>query len=413
MSDPARTVTKALRVLVVDDSPVNRQVITEAVSASANLLVVGHASNGEQALRMVAELEPDAVSLDIEMPRMDGFTFLRILMATRPVPVIVLSSSSKADVVFRALEAGAVDFVAKPDDVLSQGAITWKNELVDKLDMIRKTPIVPKRVDAPTLTADGERTRTLQAAKMVVAVASSTGGPSALVHVLSRMPPDFGGAIVIAQHMAAGFTRTFAERLNRTTVLTVREAQESEPVFAGHVYVCPGGQCTLLRREAGHVRIRLVPPLPGERYIPSGNRLFASAAEAYGPRTVGLVLTGMANDGVEGARAIRAAHGVVIAESQESAVVYGMPGAVVEASLANAVLPLRAIADELAGAPRTSGEWNNFMSSSAHKPAENAAARNLGRDAGRESVVDPAERGPTDPDDRPPSSSRVPIRRFR
>ncbi|NUP06996.1 MAG: chemotaxis-specific protein-glutamate methyltransferase CheB [Polyangiaceae bacterium] len=344
MSEPRRS----LRVLVVDDSNVNRHVITEALTGSGKMTVVGHASNGEQALRMVAELEPDAVTLDVQMPKMDGFTFLRILMATRPIPVVVLSSFAHSEIVFRALELGAVDFVAKPDDLLGSNKVGWRVELVEKMLSILRQEAQPRRFEVPAEGANADRKPSPVPPKFVAAIASSTGGPGALLHVMSRLPPTFGGAIVIAQHMAPGFTRTFAERLNRTTPLAVREAQDGEPVYAGHAYVCPGGSCIILKRENGVTRVGVVAPTENDRYVPSGNRLLTTAAAVFGSRSLGIVLTGMADDGVAGARAIRTVGGTVIAESQESAVVYGMPGAVVAANLASKILPLSEIADELA-----------------------------------------------------------------
>lgn len=348
-----------LRVLVIDDSPINRHVITEALVGSGEIIVVGHAANGEQALRMVAELEPDALALDVQMPKMDGFTFLRILMVARPVPVVVLSSFSSNEVIFRALELGASDFVAKPSDLLA-GSNAWRKELVAKLLALR--PVVEARrsltpgggrgLDAvtgevsPGFASASDRVPT--PAKFVVAIAASTGGPSALLHILSRMPATYPGGIVIAQHMASAFTRTFAERLNRTTPLVVTEARDGDVICAGHAYIARGGSSVVLKKESGLFRVSVVPPNPGDRYAPSGNRLFTSAAAVLGARAVAVVLTGMADDGVTGAKDIRAAGGVVIAESEFSAVMNGMPGAVVDANLASKVLPLSAIAGELA-----------------------------------------------------------------
>lgn len=335
-----------LRVLVVDDSPVNRHLITEALTASGRATVVGHAANGEQALRMLAELSPEVITLDVEMPKMDGFTFLRILMSTRPVPVVVLSSYAHPDNVFRALELGAVDFVAKPDDLISMQS-SWRRELVDKILMTPHAAARPRRLESPPKAFPAEKKAGALAPRFVVAVASSTGGPGALLSILSRLPPGYQGAIVIAQHMAPLFTKSFAERLHRTTPLSVHEAQDEDPVYGGHAYVCPGGACMELRRDPTGLRISVKPPTKDDRYVPNGTRLLTSAALAMGSRSLGLVLTGMADDGVEGARAIRRMGGFVIAESEETAIVYGMPGAVVRAGLANKVLPLAAIPDEL------------------------------------------------------------------
>ena len=204
------------------------------------------------------------------------------------------------------------------------------------------------RVDAAPLPATAPRKSALLVPKVMIAVASSTGGPGALLHILSRLPGTFCGALLIAQHMAPVFTRTFAARLDRTTALTVQEAKEGDVVHAAHVYVCPGGLCMEVRRDGNNSRIALGPPTESDRYVPSGNRLMRSAAAVSGVRALGLVLTGMADDGLEGARAIRKAGGTVIVESEESAIVYGMPGAVAAAGLANKILPLQGIAEELA-----------------------------------------------------------------
>ncbi len=335
-----------LRVLVVDDSPVNRHLITEALASSGKINVVGHASNGEQALRMMTELAPEAITLDVEMPKMDGFTFLRIMMTARPVPVVVLSSYSHPDNIFRALELGAMDFVAKPDDLLSTQS-HWRAELVEKLLMAPHAAARPRRADSPPRAWPAERKQPQVAPRFVVGIASSTGGPGALLSILSRVPQSFSGAVLVAQHMAPAFTKSFAERLHRTTPLTVAEAQDGDAVYAAHAYVCPGGACMELRREGNGLRLRVGPPNKSDRYVPSGSRLLASVGQIMFSRAIGLVLTGMADDGVEGARAIRAAGGMVIAESEETAVVNGMPGAVVRAGLASKVLPLHAIADEL------------------------------------------------------------------
>lgn len=334
-----------MRVLVVDDSPFNRHVISDVLSARPEIRVVGHASNGEQALRMVAELEPDAITLDVEMPKMDGFTFLRILASTRPTPVLVVSSHSASDTVFRALELGAYDFVAKPEDLL-RGRDRWADELCAKL-LASSQARRARRVDPAPSSFPADRKPGNVAPRFVVAIASSTGGPSALLHVLSRLPPSFPGSILIALHMAPQFTKSFAERLHRTTPMFVCEAVDGEPIYAGHAYVCPGGSCMVMRRDSNGSRIQLVPPGAEDRYVPSGNRLLASVGEAMGSRAIGVVLTGMADDGLEGARALRNAGGLVIAESEETTVVNGMPGAVVRAGLAHKVLPLPAIPDEL------------------------------------------------------------------
>ncbi|MFO0546972.1 MAG: chemotaxis-specific protein-glutamate methyltransferase CheB [Polyangiaceae bacterium] len=356
----------ALRLLVVDDSHYNRQIISDAFADSRDVAVVGHASNGEQALRMVAELDPDVITLDVEMPKMDGFTFLRILMHKKPTPVIVISSRRSPENVFRAIELGALDFVSKPE----VGEMsTWQTELRDKITQTKHAdahriptvggsspklgatrvtpPQPPPQPLTPTSAQTASNARAGAFPLTVVGLAASTGGPGAILHILSRIPATHTGAILIAQHMSPTFTRSFAERLDRTSPLTVLEATDGDPVIAGRVYVCPGGSCMELRKDANGLRVAVVPPSPADRYVPNANRLLTSIAHVMGPRATALVLTGMADDGLEGARSIRRVGGIVIAESEQTAVVNGMPGAVIREGLAHRILPLPDIAEEL------------------------------------------------------------------
>jgi two-component system chemotaxis response regulator CheB len=344
-----------LRVLVVDDSAYNRRHIADILSGRDDVEVVGKAGDGDEALRLVSQLKPDAITLDLEMPRMDGFTFLRILMAKQPTPVIVVSSYSNKENVFKALELGAIDFVAKPDRQLTPDPAI-KNEILGKILLVRNlrplSPAAPARQPAPAPPRAAESgPRPGQAPRYLVAIASSTGGPSALLEVFARLPERFPGAIVIAQHMPDKFTRTFAERLDKKGAVRVVEAQDGDPVTARRAYVCPGKQCMELVSGGGvgDLRLRVGGPSPADRYCPSADRLFRSVAQVAGSRAIGVILTGMGDDGVAGGRAIRAAGGAVIAESEETAVVYGMPGSAVRAGVASEVMPLPTIGDYLAG----------------------------------------------------------------
>ncbi|AKT42402.1 protein-glutamate methylesterase/protein-glutamine glutaminase [Chondromyces crocatus] len=346
-----------LRALVVDDSAYNRRNIAEILGGSDEIEVVGKAGDGDEALRQVAQLKPDVITLDLEMPRMDGFTFLRILMARQPTPVIVVSSYAQKENVFKALELGAVDFVAKPDRQFSPDA-TIRKEIIQKVLLVRylkpRAPALPRAVSAPP---GHQRVPTEPRLGLplrhLVAIGSSTGGPTALLEIFNRIPERFPGAIVIAQHMPDKFTRTFAERLDRRGGVRVVEAQDGDQVISRKAYVCPGRMCmdvvvTSGNSLQGDVRIKVGPPVSGDRYVPSADRLFRSVAQVAGTRAVGVILTGMGDDGVIGARAIRAAGGTVVAESEETAVVYGMPGAAVRAGVVNESLPLSAIGDFIA-----------------------------------------------------------------
>jgi two-component system chemotaxis response regulator CheB len=347
-------VDSAIRVLVVDDSVFNRRSISDILATGSGIEVVGKAADGEEALRLVRALQPDAITLDLEMPKMDGFTFLRILMTKMPTPVIVVSSYSQKENVFKALELGALDFVAKPDRYSDPDLAAIREELIRKVMLAksvrrlagitaRRTPDV-----VPTNPAEPNPHATPAAPKHVVAIASSTGGPSALMEIFGRFPQNYPHGVVIAQHMPDKFTRTFAERLDRRSNLSVGEAQDRDTVGAGTAFVCPGRHCMELETLARGLRLRVMPPVEQDRYVPSADRLLTSVASAVGRRAVGVILTGMGDDGVQGAKAIAAAGGLVIAESDTTAVVFGMPGSAVRAGVTNMVLPLPEIAEFLA-----------------------------------------------------------------
>lgn len=351
-------ISAPLRVLIVDDSAYNRRTIADILGGSDDIEVVGKAGDGDEALRLVVQLKPDAITLDLEMPKMDGFTFLRILMAKQPTPVIVVSSYANKENVFKALDLGAIDFVAKPDRLVSyDGPI--RSEILSKVRLVRNLRLVAAAYSSrPSMPASGrDRVSDVPALRagaprFVVGIASSTGGPSALLEIFSRLPERFPGAILIAQHMPDKFTRTFAERLDKKGAVRVVEAQDGDAVAARRAYVCPGKQSMELTGTSSSfsdLRIRVTPANPGDRYCPSGDRLLRSVAQVAGMRAFGVILTGMGDDGAAGAKAIRAEGGTVIAESEETAVVYGMPGAAVRAGAVTESMALPAIGDYLAG----------------------------------------------------------------
>jgi len=349
-----------IRLLVVDDSAYNRRNIADAFAEHSEVEVVGKAADGEEALKLVNLLRPDVITLDLEMPRMDGFTFLRILMAKAPMPVIVVSSYAQRENVFKALELGALDFVAKPDRIAPE-VTDIRDEILKKVLLVRsiRPSFVPtslvRRQASTAFTPDGEpasldvrasRDAAYQPPKRVVAIASSTGGPSALLQLFSRFSEATGAAFLVAQHMPDKFTRTFAERLDKRGAVRTVEASDGDAVGLATGFVCPGRKCMELYASGAELRLRVGPPAPHDRYLPSADRLFKSVAP-LGSRSVGVILTGMGDDGVEGARAIRDAGGTIIAESQETAIVNGMPAAAVRAGLATEVLPLGAIGEYL------------------------------------------------------------------
>ncbi len=363
MTSGSTSSTKPIRLLVVDDSAYNRRNIADVFAGHPEVEVIGKAADGEEALKLVTLLKPDVITLDLEMPRMDGFTFLRILMAKAPTPVIVVSSYSQRENVFKALDLGALDFVPKPER-LGPEATDVREGILQKVLLVRSlrpsfvpTPLARRTSGAfsPDGTAIGfdgppPKPTAYRPPTKIVAIGSSTGGPSALLHVFSRLSATTTSAFVVAQHMPDKFTRTFAERLDKRGPVRTVEASDFDLVSRGTGFVCPGRKCMSVVQQGTEIKLRVDLPSPTDRYVPSADRLFKSVASVakLGIRCVGVVLTGMGDDGVEGARAIREAGGIVIAESQETAIVNGMPGAVVRAGVASEVLPLPAIGDYLA-----------------------------------------------------------------
>lgn len=342
-----------VRVLVVDDSAINRFNIEGALAAQDGVEVVGRARNGEEALQIVMQKKPDAITLDLEMPKMDGFTFLRILMAKQPTPVIVVSSYGNKETVFRALELGAIDFVARSEQALGDPDVM--RQIAEKVQLVRSLRQIPMPLTLPPPQRnDAQDVGNFPVPfKHAVVIASSTGGPTALLEIFSRLPSRFPGAILIAQHMPDRFTRTFAERLDKRGRLHVTEAKDGDLVVARRGFVCPGGQWVYVRPtppgKIGECSLEVTAPLEGERYAPSADLLMTSAAEVFGARTIGVILTGMGDDGAEGARAIRNAGGRVIVESERTAAVFGMPGAAIRADVVDEILGLPDIAAYLAG----------------------------------------------------------------
>lgn len=337
-----------LRVLVVDDSPSNRQRITSMIEAAGVGQVVALARDGAEALARVQQFRPDVITLDLEMPRMDGFSFLRVLMSTSPTPVVIVSSHSQKENVFRALELGAVDFVPKSESGIDD---VFRNSLVEKLSAVRAV-----KTTSLSLVPDSRPARAEKApiqpsprpVRLAVVIGASTGGPTALTEVLANLQPNPHYGVLIAQHMPAKFTRTFAQRLNRYSLFEVQEATHDQLFAPGTALVCPGDFCMELQRDpGGTVRVKIAPPEPNERYVPSVSRLFKSASRVLGSRCVGVVLTGMGDDGTDGALAIDATGGTVLAEAESSAVVYGMPRAVALAVPRCQQLPLTSIATRI------------------------------------------------------------------
>lgn len=355
------------RVLVVDDSTFVRKALRKVLEARPGLTVAGEAGDGREAVEMVASLQPDVVTLDIQMPGMDGLAALREIKARWPhVPVLVLASASSngPEVVLEALSLGAFDFVDKAR-FRSMDFQLMGDEVVEKVRAgipgglpAAPPPALPAPPrPRPPQRAGGPLGRHAEA----LCIGASTGGPPALQALLDRLPARFPFPIAIVQHMPVGFTAAFAERLNQTSSLEVREARGGEAFRPGCAFVAPAGQHLVFSRGDAGAELALSAEPAGLTHVPSVDVLFASAAETFGSRAIGVVLTGMGSDGREGARALSARGAPVVAEAESSCAVYGMPRAVVEAGLASAVWTLEEIGTELcrlsagAGAAGTGG----------------------------------------------------------
>jgi two-component system chemotaxis response regulator CheB len=340
---------RKIRVLVVDDSAFVRQALTRMLRDTPDLEVVDTAADGQEAVAKTAALRPDVVTLDIQMPRMDGLEALERIMRATPVPVLLLSSQTRegAEVTLRGLELGALDFVDKTSVQGNMNLLTLAGELREKIRALAGASLrrVAGREPAPRLAPPTEGRRA-----EVVAIATSTGGPPALQAIIPRLPQGLDSAILVVQHMPAGFTRSLAERLAVRSALPVREAQDGEPVRPGNVLIAPAGRHMKLRKRGGAVRVWLDDEPRAALHRPSADVLMASVARVYGPRALGIVLTGMGSDGAEGLRAMRAAGGRTLVESEETSIIYGMPKAALEAGAAERSVPLDRVADEILAA---------------------------------------------------------------
>ena len=344
---------KTIRVVVVDDSAFSRRTITKMLEGIKGIEVVGFATNGEEGIQKVIALKPDLITLDLEMPKMDGFTLLRILTTRFTVPVIVISALSGADKVFKALDLGALDFVAKPSSSASTDLLLIREDLQQKvLQIVNHKPKDISRLSqqpaekdliAQPLYLDNSSTSSID----IVAIGSSTGGPPALQNIFSSFEHSFPFAIVVSQHMPAGFTRAFADRLNRSSPFEVKEAADGDLVSPGRILIAPGGMNMVCEVNGGQVLARIVPSTASDRYVPSVDVMLESCAGIYRKRMIAVILTGMGNDGSKGIRAVHEQGGYVIAESDETAVVYGMPREAVATGIVDRVVPLHRVSREI------------------------------------------------------------------
>jgi len=353
-----QSVANPVRVLVVDDSAFMRKSLTTMLEEGKQIQVVGVARNGEEAVQQVQQLKPDVVTMDVEMPGMTGLQALQQIMTKNPVPVIMVSSVTVegAQETLQALEWGAVDFIPKQLDGVASKISEIQKILVPKVlaaryagsKLKRLTVTGAPKVVVPATKALSSRSVSVTRGTKLIAIGCSTGGPQALFEIVPTIPADCPAGIVIVQHMPSSFTKPFAERLNNLCALEVREAVDGDEVKAGRVLVAPGGmQFRVVKKTITTSVVKLSPNYERHAHSPSVDIMLQSVAGLFGERSIGVILTGMGHDGLEGMKAIKAAGGRTVAQDEASSVVYGMPKAVVEAGCAEKVVSLSKVIGEL------------------------------------------------------------------
>jgi two-component system, chemotaxis family, protein-glutamate methylesterase/glutaminase len=357
---------KKIKVLIVDDSALVRQLLTEILSTDRAIEVVGAAADAYAAREKIKRLNPDVLTLDVEMPRMDGVSFLRNLMRLRPMPVVMCSSLTEkgADVTLDALALGAVDFVTKPKIDVGHKLEDYAAEIIAKVKSAATARVraitddalpasgaaaaklkVPEKLSADAILAK-QGPRHFRTTDQIIAIGASTGGTEAIKDVLVALPPDAPG-IVITQHIPKAFSGPFAARMNANAAMTVYEAEDGQQILAGHVYIAPGDKHLLVVRDGAMYRCRLNDGPPVQRHKPSVDVLFRSVAQNAGRNAIGVMLTGMGRDGAEGMKEMRDAGAACIAQDEKTSVVWGMPGAAHEVGAVESLHPLPAIAGKI------------------------------------------------------------------
>lgn len=351
-----------IKVLVVDDSALVRSLLGEIVRVAGDMQLVGTAPDAYAARDLVNTQVPDVITLDIEMPRMDGLSFLEKLMRARPTPVVMISTLTEqgAEATLRALELGAVDFIPKPKLDVGSGIRQYTEAILEKIRMAAKVKVralkdrpasVPGRLASAGLP--------LMGTEKIIAIGASTGGTEAIKELILQLPPALPG-MVITQRMPAGFTRTFAERLNKLGHLRVAEARGGERILPGHALLAPGGQHLCVERSGADYCVRLSGEDPVQGHRPSVDVMMASAAQAAGRNVLGVLLTGMGKDGARGMLAIRQQGGYTLAQDEDSCVVYGMPREAVLLDAVDQVKPLAELGLALVDKLRTLGAGNRL-----------------------------------------------------
>jgi len=333
-----------ITVLVADDSALMRRVITDMLNSDSSIKVVGTAMDGEDCIAKCRELRPDVLTLDIEMPVMDGLGVIKRLMPKNPLPILLLTGTDDAKKAFDGMELGAVDFLLKPSGKISLDMERIQSELISKVKAVYDSrEKIMSRMSAHMEAAKPARQRFYSTTKKIILIAASTGGPQALERLLMQLPKNVPAPILIVQHMPEGFTKNLAQRLDGVCSIHVKEASDGDTLENGTALIAPGNYHMelLIQDDIPTIRLNQEPTELGVR--PNANRLFESAAEIFKDNTIGVVLTGMGYDGTEGSRKIKDYNGLVIAESESSAIIYGMPKSIVEHNLADMTLDIERI----------------------------------------------------------------------
>ena len=352
---------RKIKVLIIDDSALIRSVLKEVINSFPDMEAVGAAANPLQAREMIKALNPDVLTLDVEMPEMDGLTFLEKLMRLRPMPVLMISSLTQrgSDAALRALELGAVDFLPKPKLGIVEGIQEYADEIAQKIRVAYGTKIRARSQDVPSaivaFPALGNRISTTE---KIIAVGSSTGGTEAIKEFLIRMPPDAPG-ILIAQHMPEAFTKSFANRLDGLCKIKVVEAEGNERVLPGHAYIAPGHSHLLLKRSGANYMTELSQAAPVGHHRPSVEVLFRSVAQYAGKNAIGVMLTGMGKDGAIGMLEMRQAGAYNLAQDEASCVVFGMPREAIAVGAVDEVVPIQEMTQRVLNRLLQSGGLGN------------------------------------------------------
>lgn len=353
-----------IKVLVVDDSALVRSLLAEIIRDTPDMALVGAAPDAYVARDMVNQFVPDVITLDIEMPRMDGLAFLERLMAARPTPVVMISTLTEAgaEATLRALELGAVDFIPKPKLGVTSGIREYAEIIVEKIRAaagVKVKPLLKK--NRPEITSEQklQASSSLQGTEKIIAIGASTGGTEAIKDLLVQLPAAVPG-IVMTQHMPPGFTRTYAERLNKTTLLHVVEAKGGERILPGHAFLAPGGHHLVVVRSGADYRIKLSDAEPVHRHRPAVDVMMESVAAVGGKNVIGVLLTGMGKDGAKGMLDIRTQGGFTIAQDEASCVVYGMPKEAVALGGVDQIVSLDKMGQALLERLKTMGGGNRL-----------------------------------------------------